>query len=203
MAWLRMNIKNEKTTGELEMDQTTNENTEAVISGFFGVFGSVSAVPTIVVQESQALVNSTIKSAETVRTIQKEVATEKMVERTTQPTVSRKIPALLNSDRTLSTNVGEEVKKAFDTAAIQTGDEPDWYKTGIKHKDGVPHYRCRYWCKNPECRNKGSHYIKEDETSVSCHNCGEQLEVRPAGTNYPFERDEWGNFFVADQPIQG
>jgi hypothetical protein len=105
---------------------------------------------------------------------------------------------LLNSERTLTSSLGEKLAEAIEKAT----ETPEWYETGIKYKDGVPHYRCRYWCKNPDCRNQGNHYITEHETEVECHNCGERLAVRPSTIEGFPKRDQYGNYFRADQPIQ-
>ncbi|WP_342419226.1 hypothetical protein [Paenibacillus sp. FSL H8-0168] len=205
MAWFRVNVEIGRSKGELEMDQVGNESIKSIIEGFFSVFGAKKSPAPMKIEDKpvKVTVNPAPELSDLVlRTKAKE-----------PEGISRKVN-LLNSERTLSTSLGDklaEAYKSFDPDTLQAISNatesneveqasvtPDWYKTGIKYKDGVPLYRCRYYCQNPECRNKGKHYIKEDETEVSCHNCGEQLEVRPAGTNYPLERDEWGNFFIAD-----
>ncbi|MNN88666.1 hypothetical protein D3C81_2063750 [compost metagenome] len=81
------------------------------------------------------------------------------------------------------------------------GDKPEWYETGIKIKDGVPHYRLRYWCKNPDCKDKAGDYIPVDQMIVNCRKCGMALKVRPAAPKG--QRDSWGNFYIADQPAEG
>ena len=42
----------------------------------------------------------------------------------------------------------------------------------IKYKEGIPHYKLRYWCKNPDCKDKSNDYIKEDQVTVCCRRCG-------------------------------
>ena len=73
--------------------------------------------------------------------------------------------------------------------------DDDHYKTGIKTKFGVNHYRCHYIC--PNCSNRGNHYIKKDLRLVSCHDCQQQMVVKPASPNGFPETDEFTNFFVA------
>jgi hypothetical protein len=209
MAWFRVNVQVGRSKGELEMDQVGNESIKSIIEGFFSVFGAFSAKKS---PASVKIEDKPVKVADNTVPDLSDLVLRTEVKKTEG--ISRKVN-LLNSERTLSTSLGDKLAEAYkavdpDTLqAISNATEsneveqeasvtPEWYKTGIKYRDGVPLYRCRYYCQNPECRNKGNHYIKEDETEVSCHNCGEQLEVRPAGTNYPLERDEWGNFFVAD-----
>lgn len=78
-------------------------------------------------------------------------------------------------------------------------DQPEHFITGIKYKEGIPHYKCRYWCRN--CGHQGTHYIGLTEQSTQCHACNTAHAVRPAldkldPEGIP-ERDRFGNFFVA------
>ncbi|RGL38984.1 hypothetical protein DXC69_02900 [Paenibacillus polymyxa] len=213
MAWFRVNVEVGRSKGELEIDQVSNESIKSIIEGFFSVFGAKKSPAPVKMEDKSINVeaNGITFVPDPVPVLSDLVLRTKAKE---PEGISRKVE-LLNSERTLSTSLGDklaEAYKAFDPDTLQaisnatesneiereSSSLPEWYKTGIKYKDGVPLYRCRYYCQNPECRDKGKHYIKEDVTEVSCRNCGEQLGVRPAGTNYPLERDEWGNFFIAD-----
>lgn len=106
---------------------------------------------------------------------------------------------LLNSERTLTTNLGEKMGQVL-------GGDSNWYASGIKYKNGVPHYRCRYWCPNEECKCSSNQYIQKDDKTTECHECGTILKVRPANpvldtsTGLPF-RDSYGNFFRADKEV--
>ncbi|GKS14756.1 hypothetical protein YDYSY3_57560 [Paenibacillus chitinolyticus] len=86
------------------------------------------------------------------------------------------------------------------------GEDSEWYESGIKYKNGVPHYRCRYWCPNEECKCSSNQYILKDDKTTECHECGTILKVRPANpvldtsTGLPF-RDSYGNFFRADKEV--
>ncbi|WP_010278857.1 hypothetical protein [Paenibacillus senegalensis] len=99
--------------------------------------------------------------------------------------------------------MAEAMQEAVEKVANEEP-KPDWYETGIKYKNGVPHYRCKYWCKNENCKNKGNHYIPLDAETINCHNCGQSLKVRLATGNFQDvrtrlpERDQYGNFYRAD-----
>lgn len=223
MSWVRMNIFNDQLSGELEMDQLGAGETKAVIDGFFGAFGLqakdnkpevIAPIKTLAITpplsasditpaaESQTkIMTSTIESKQAVKEILKDVVKEN-AKRVTKP-------AMLNSDRTLSTSLGDKLAEAYqniDSASLdvisnstETNEQVDDYKvTGIKYKDGVAHYKCRYWCKNPKCRGKGNHYILPEEKTVECYDCGSVHEVREAVFADPLKRDDWGNFFIAD-----
>lgn len=214
MSWVRMNIFNDQLSGELEMDQLGAGETKAVIEGFFGAFGVIAPIQTLAISpplsasditpaaETQTKVMaSTIKSKQAVKEILKDAVIEN-AKRVTKP-------AMIHSERTLSTSLGEKLAEAYqniDSASLnvisnstETNEQVDDYKvTGIKYKDGVAHYKCRYWCKNPKCRGKGNHYILPEEKKVECYDCGSVHEVREAVFGDPLKRDDWGNFFIAD-----
>lgn len=227
MSWVRMNIQNGQVTGELEMDQLGASETKSVIDGFFGAFGLqkvndskpevIAPVRTLAITppfsasditpaaESQTkIMTSTIESKQAVKEILKDVVKEN-AKRVTKP-------ALLNSDRTLSTSLGDKLAEAYqniDSESLNvisnssdTNEQVDDYKvTGIKYKDGVAHYKCRNWCKNPKCRGKGNHYILPEEKTVECYDCGSVHEVREAVFGDPLRKDDWGNFFIADHLV--
>ncbi|MCZ1267505.1 hypothetical protein [Paenibacillus tundrae] len=228
MSWVRMNIQNGQVTGELEMDQLGAGETKAVIDGFFGAFGLKESKPVPIAEPvltlpyipsaskwtpvpptlaapaeeiSTKIMASTIESKQAVKEILKDVVKEN-AKRVTKP-------AMLNSDRTLSTSLGDKLAEAYQNInsdslnvisnSTETNEQVDDYKvTGIKYKDGVAHYKCRYWCKNPKCRGKGNHYILPEEKTVDCYDCGSVHEVREAVFGDPLKRDDWGNFFIAD-----
>ncbi|MDT9720460.1 hypothetical protein QVE09_16190 [Paenibacillus sp. ClWae2A] len=223
MSWVRMNIFNDQLSGELEMDQLGAGETKAVIEGFFGAFGLqvkdskpevIAPVRTLAISppfsasditpaaEIQTKVMaSTIKSKQAVKEILKDAVIEN-AKRVTKP-------AMIHSERTLSTSLGEKLAEAYQNIdseslnvisnSTETNEQVDDYKvTGIKYKDGVPHYKCRYWCKNPKCRAKGNLYIIPEEKTVECYDCGSVHEVREAVFADPLKRDDWGNFFIAD-----
>ncbi|MFF1538348.1 hypothetical protein [[Kitasatospora] papulosa] len=204
MSWLRMNIQNGQVSGELEMDQVGSNETMAIVNGFFGTFGLQPKVqrPELAhdITTPKIVISSPIQNKQTVKEVVKDIVLEK---------ASINKPPLLNSERTLAVPIGEQLAEAYknmDSGSLEvisksteTNEQPEDYKvTGIKFKEGVAHYRCRYWCKNPECRNKGNHYILPDTHTVDCHNCGTELEVREAIHGEPMSRDSWGNFFIAD-----
>ncbi|MBB6632780.1 hypothetical protein [Cohnella thailandensis] len=80
---------------------------------------------------------------------------------------------------------------------------PEWYETGIKFKNGIPHYRTRYWCPNPNCNHSGNQYIGLHDKTTECHECYTVMEVNPAtrevDENGIPKRDRFGNFFRAEK----
>jgi hypothetical protein len=204
MSWLRVNIQTEVGSGELEIDSATPENKQHIIEGFMQVFGvkpntSKPPIP-------QSTESPPVKKVLAPKPTELPLAEKKIDVPAAEGSKAKSViqivkPPLIGSDRTLETPIGELVSKSLKAEHQPTDSVPDHYKTGIKYKDGVPHYRCRYWCKNPDCKHKGNHYITEDETKVSCHECGEELKVRPAAES-KLQRDDWGNFFIADHPVQ-
>jgi hypothetical protein len=134
-------------------------------------------------------------------------------------TATKKLP-ILNHDRTLSQSMAgalEKYKKSLsgltnkstkeiadslcDTSTKEDSRDPDYFKTGIKVKEGVEHYKTRYFCKNRKCGHKGNHYLPEGTEFTYCHQCEEKLLVREASEDGFPNRDEWGNFYVADRPV--
>lgn len=70
--------------------------------------------------------------------------------------------------------------------------KPTFYLTGIKIKDGIPHYKVFYEC--PNCGFKGVRYEKEDVKEVQCYQCSSPIDVFPIKGQFP-KRDEWNNYF--------
>lgn len=102
----------------------------------------------------------------------------------------------IDSDRSLSVPIGDALKGAL---TVKSDTEPDFYKSGIKERDGVKLYRTRYYCQKSDCNGKGNHYLPEGTKTTYCRECEAQLEVRPAHEDgFPF-KDEWGNFYLADR----
>lgn len=93
------------------------------------------------------------------------------------------------------------------TITPEDSDEvPYWFETGVKFKEGVPHYRTRYWCKAPGCLSQGNQYIKLTDKTTECHECGAIIAVRPAlkriGPDGIPVQDRFGNFFRADKLVR-
>ncbi|NEZ41388.1 hypothetical protein [Paenibacillus alvei] len=212
MNWIKLSINNGEMNGVLELDKLSNENKAALISGFFKAFG-VDEVKSNVSNVSATVNVSPAKfdTSECEKIIPltamsnlKEAAaklTSSLAAQATQLSKDVLKPPLLNSERNLSVPLGEKLAAAADAAKEQ----PEWWTTGIKYRDGVPHYRCRNICKS--CQAKGNDYIKLDESEVTCRSCGQKLAVRLATGEYEDfdkmipERDNWGNFFIADHPV--
>ncbi|BFH11739.1 hypothetical protein WJ0W_006922 [Paenibacillus melissococcoides] len=207
MSRIKVNVQNGAASGQIEMEDASHEHKSALIRGFMRIFSSlvpgraaggaepttskakaVRREPDVLLQKAEAKP----RTAPVLRSEPQEPAGDSIE-------VSK--PPLLHSERTLSVSIGE--------AVAAPADEPEWWKTGIKYKNGVPHYRCRYWCKNPNCRDKGSDYIRGGEIEIRCRKCGQKLAVRLATGEYQDiktllpERDQWGNFYIADRLVNG
>lgn len=214
MNWIKLTMNNGEMNGVLELDKLSNENKASLISGFFKAFGIdevKSNAPNMSVSVNVSPAKFDTSDRERIIPMKDIVthmneASAKLVA-SLSPIAQRMKevmkPPLINSERNLSVQVGEKLAAAAETAK----EKPEWWTTGIKYKDGVPHYRCRYYCKNPECRSKSNDYIRLDESEVKCHNCGQRVGVRLATGEYEDfkkmipERDKFGNFFIADRPV--
>lgn len=80
--------------------------------------------------------------------------------------------------------------------------EPAYWETGIKIRDGVPHYKTHYDC---DCGLSGRHYIPKGTETVKCHGCKTRLYVDPASYDFDEDglphRDKRGNFYVAREVV--
>lgn len=155
MSWLRVNIQTEVGSGELEIDSATPENKQHIIEGFMQVFGvkpNTSKPP--IPQSTESPPVKKVPAPKTPELLLAEKKVDVPVAENPEPKANLQIvkPPLIGSSRTLETPIGELVRKSLKAEQPPSNAEPDYYKTGIKYKDGVPHYRCRYWCKNPDCK---------------------------------------------------
>lgn len=195
---IRLDFQTEKKQGSLLITEESESNKTDVIRGFFSLFGFEKEPVQTTVYSPEIVVHSQGKAEE----IQKQVSEainqrlQQLEARPSKDEVEIKKPELINSKRTLNPTIGEMIGGAPQQEAPP--EEPEWYQTGIKNKEGVPHYKLRYWCKNPQCRDRSNDYIKEDQKTVTCRKCGQELLVRQAADEH-LKRDEWGNFFIADK----
>ncbi|MCG6183303.1 hypothetical protein H1215_18700 [Anoxybacillus sp. LAT_38] len=77
--------------------------------------------------------------------------------------------------------------------AAQEG-KPTFHLTGIKVKDGMPHYKVFYEC--PNCGFKGVRYEKEGVKEVQCYQCAAPVDVFPTKGEFP-KRDKFNNYFTS------
>ncbi|OUS70281.1 hypothetical protein B1748_29025 [Paenibacillus sp. MY03] len=194
---------------EMEAAETNDQHVTIALEGAFGIFGIEQARPhqemkfPVPVVEKPELVVTDLKAKQA-----REVAAAKseVVEKPSPVPMPPQVPAsilppssrpraveLLGSSRSLQVPIGE------------VAENPEWWQTGIKYKDGVPHYRTRYYCKNRDCRHKGNQYVSIDAKSTECHQCGTHMKLRTAtglvGSDGIPEIDTFGNFFIADGPM--
>lgn len=212
---IRMNIQTEKAQGTMLITDASESNKVDAIKGFFSLLGpvkepaqGVTFSPEITIKKGPEV----LEEREGIVPLKHPLANRKQVDvelssqpfegvaaapTKTEPSIKK--PDLINSTRTLSPTIGEMLGVAPPQDVPE--EEPEWYKTGIKYKEGLPHYKLRYWCKNPECKDRSNDYITEDQKTVICRKCGEKLLVRQAADEH-LKRDSWGNFFIADKPAQ-
>ncbi|WP_411553314.1 hypothetical protein [Paenibacillus lautus] len=203
---IKMNVHTEKALGTLIIEDATEANKTDVIKGFFNLMGSGKDPAQGITYSPDILTQGTKKVLEEKEMIipeknhkNAEILNIQRLEERATPTKTEtqiKKPDLIHSTRTLSPTIGEMLGVAPSQDVPE--EEPEWYKTGIKYKEGIPHYKLRYWCKNPDCKDKSNDYIKEDQVTVCCRRCGEKLLVRQAADKH-LKRDGWGNFFIADK----
>lgn len=179
---------------DLEASVTNADHVTMALEGAFGVFnGQATAIKVeIPVAPSEPLNVKQAREVATAKNELKAIPTPAPAEKETQTSRPRAVE-LLNNNRSLQVPIAE---------VADLSNMPEWYETGIKLKDGVPHYRTRYWCQNDLCKNQGNHYVPLNATTTACHDCGLELELRPAigivGADGIPERDQFGNFFRAD-----
>jgi len=121
----------------------------------------------------------------------------------------KQIETLINQIfEVLTSNVDERRKSMISKPNMpapnnqQLEQEPEHWKTGIIHKDGVPHYRLRLEC--PDCGLKKNLYREMGVEKVECEQCKTLVRVEPAtekgfGTTEE-HRDQFGNFMLAKKP---
>lgn len=93
-------------------------------------------------------------------------------------------------------NLKTDIKSHSNESDVED-DVPDFYKTGIKIRNGVETYKCHYRC---SCGDSGNHYVPIYTLKVNCYNCGQALKVVDADDGFP-NRDEFGNYYIATQSI--
>ena len=203
-----MNIQTEKAQGTMFITDASESNKFDAIKGFFSMLGpvkepaqGVTFSPEITIKKAPKDLDESevIVPLKDRKQVEIELSTQpfegKEASAKTEPSIKK--PDLIHSTRTLSPTIGEMLGVAHPQDVPE--EEPEWYKTGIKYKEGIPHYKLRYWCKNLECKDKSNDYIKEDQETVCCRKCGQKMQVRKAAGEH-LKRDEWGNFFIADKP---
>jgi len=192
MSYLKVVLSEGNKNAELEIEQSDEKQRNEAVSGLFRFFGDMGPVAVNIQSPSVTPligIPSSPPKTRHVSSVPQGIAKTVEEGEAVVPQLKYKPekPPLIGSERSLQTPIGEFVSES----------EPEWYKTGIKYKEGIPHYRLRLWCKNPACRGKGNDYILPDQLEVTCRDCGTPHLVRPAAPKGA--RDDWGNFFIADK----
>ena len=104
----------------------------------------------------------------------------------------------------IKSDIVSSLERIKSNSATGVGNQPDYFKTGIKYKDvdgkKIPKYKLRYDC--PVCGVKSNRYEDIDAQSTECHECGTKMKVEAAtpkgrGTTEEY-RDQHGNFLIAN-----
>lgn len=136
-------------------------------------------------------------AVEPISTPAKVVAPPTPAPKTVEPPKPAKTLPLVNGERSNINSLGDKLAQAIETSH----EVPDHWKTGIKEDlNGEKRYKCRIFCKNPECQHKANTYIYEDENFAECYHCKALHKVRPTSEEH-LARDNFGNFFVADELV--
>ncbi|WP_342435939.1 hypothetical protein NSS79_20670 [Paenibacillus sp. FSL L8-0436] len=210
MSNLKLIMSQGNKTAELEIEHSDEKQRNDAVMGLLRFFGDkgpqvvrvggieTDLISSLVTAEAHYPVHWEPEEVPTATQAIKPASSPPLSERevtaTPEPYKPEK-PPFIHSERTLQMPIGEIMGKAA-TDAVTT--LPDHYKTGIKYKEGVPHYKLRYWCQNPKCRDKANDYIPADQMIVNCRQCGMALTVTPAAPKG--DRDGYGNFFIANKP---
>ncbi len=102
----------------------------------------------------------------------------------------------MNSMKNVLSSLPEQLRDWYweqEQKAAQEG-KPTFHLTGIKMKDGVPHYKVFYEC--PNCGFKGVRYEKEGVKEVQCYQCAAPVDVFPTKGEFP-KRDKFNNYFTS------
>lgn len=211
---MKVTLKNDKKTVAIELPNASTSEISTVLDrafSFLGVDGATTpAKVTVNVQAPEPP-----KAAEVTAIVNKAIEDEKdrakrIIEAAKANVASRpRTLPRIGEERTLSTNLEERLGDKFVgiLGAITAQEEPpkpeDHWETGIQYKDfnGVqtPTYRTYYKCPNG---HKGKRYIPAGRDIVHCHTCNTKIGVRLAHENGLPNRDQWGNFYMADQEVE-
>ncbi|MFL0365364.1 hypothetical protein ACH0BF_20360 [Pseudobacillus sp. 179-B 2D1 NHS] len=181
----------------LQMKDASQANEQAVINGFFQLFGS-----RVEATEKQERSQKRPPAGMVVPPIEvkvPEIPKAPKVETKTESSISKKLP-LLGSESRMTQPLSEVARiKPLEKSTDTSMEEPEHWRTGIKiDEDGTKRYKCRYWC---SCGNKGNHYVPLDAEYTYCHECDKDIPVETATFEIDKDgipgRDEYGNFFIA------
>ncbi|WP_154116963.1 hypothetical protein [Paenibacillus monticola] len=200
MSYLKLIMSQGNKNAELEIEEPNDELKLTAIERVMRFFGvkpaEVSKFPEI--ETIGPIVGLNLEDLQKKRQTAPKQVESIEISMPQQPGRPQQLP-LIGSERAMHTEIRELISKApvQPVASQESTEDPEWYKTGIKYKDGMPHYRLRYWCKKPDCQGKGTEYILPNQMEVKCKACGTLHTIRPAAPKG--EWDGWGNFFIADE----
>ena len=200
MSELKVSLFVDGKRNSLHISDSSEELVKSVAVNFFANCGVVEIDYPGIKYPNSSFSNDKSFLGDALKKVSEELTGEKQEDDTAEnkQSHSKKLPKL-NSERTLSQSLADK----FDGIKTEDlSDEPDHYKTGIKVKDGVKHYKTRYFCKNSQCGHQGNHYLPEGTEDTYCRECNGRLKVREAsGEGFP-NRDAWGNFYIADIQLE-
>ncbi|WP_198962477.1 hypothetical protein [Geobacillus sp. FJAT-46040] len=158
---LQIKVKLGDRSAQIKIDDVTNEILEQLVSKMFQVIGGKSILIEPKIKK---------KSEETTVAFKDNGQTE--------VSLVDLLPEQLR-------NWYEEKKKEAEEKGV-----PSFWVTGIKFKQGVPHYKAFYVC--PNCGLHSRHYVAEGTTEVECHNCKAPVDIFPAQDEL-FKTDKRGS----------
>ncbi len=123
---------------------------------------------------------------------------EPIVKRTSEK-VSIELKDLGQEEVSLIDLLPEQIRDWYEKKKKEAEEKgvPTFWATGIKFKQGTPHYKAFYVC--PNCGLHSRHYVAEGTTEVECHNCKSPIDIFPA-QDEPLKADKHGNFYISALP---
>jgi hypothetical protein len=187
MGSLRLHIQVDNKYSTLKADEVANEHISTALTGMFQVF-NVSLPASAITYNRQVSLEPNIaylNHSEPAKEKSESVKTQAETKAATL-TVTEEDYVYVSEDR---------------VPAIPEG-APDYIKTGIKMKNGVPHYKLRYIC--PKCDYQANIYVPEGTQMVDCYHCKTTMQAKKAVPGYGLSPDPFKNYYVAgdQKPIK-
>lgn len=180
---------------ELELDGTDELNRITIIHNVFEVFGVNKDI--LEITETYQKIGKAYKSffdkVEPIEAPSEKLLPIKMTDDESSSELAQKLSAELQEQSPKVENKYSKTALAEAYNEALTGEEPEYYKTGIKVDGKVSKYKTRVHC---DCGDQFNRYIPKNTKFIRCNSCGKEHNVRWAKRGY-LERDTKGNFFIA------